>query len=390
VTVNNTLTSVIPTLYAHALKALRRNCVMPRLVTNDFSNEVSKKGQIIQIPLPSVLGVTDVVPAAFAPDPGNISPTTASIPLNNWKESAFALSQKELAQIVNGIVPVQMTSAVEAIADAINVSIMGLYAAVPNYTGTAGTTPFATTVLAATNAGLQLTTNLTPMAARRIVLNPTAYSTALALPQFNAFYSSNDPDVMTDGIIKRKFGFDWAQDQRVPNVTAGTITTGLTTTASTVQAVGVTSVTATTAAGTGACNLVIGDIVTFSGDSQTYCLTAAAVQATANSAVTLGIYPPKVVALAGGETITVLGSHVANLAFHREAFAFASRPLEDDTVGELLGLNSPEVTYMVPDPVSGITMKLCVRSEFKRTRWSFEALWGVGAVRPMLATRVLG
>jgi hypothetical protein len=49
-----------------------------------------------------------------------------------------------------------------------------------------------------------------------------------------------------------------------------------------------------------------------------------------------------------------------------------------------------DIEYMVPDPVSGLTMRLQVRKEYRRYRWSFDVLWGVGAVRPDLAVRIAG
>lgn len=102
----NLLSSVIPTLYAQGLDALRSNCVMPRLVLNDFGEEVRQRGEVIQIPMPSAMTTTKVVPAAFAPDPQGIAPTTAAIPLDNWDEAAFDLTEKEYGQIINGVVPI--------------------------------------------------------------------------------------------------------------------------------------------------------------------------------------------------------------------------------------------------------------------------------------------
>lgn len=46
-TVENNLSSVIPTLYAQGLEALRSMCIMPRVVLNDFGEEVHEKGEII-------------------------------------------------------------------------------------------------------------------------------------------------------------------------------------------------------------------------------------------------------------------------------------------------------------------------------------------------------
>ena len=382
----NILTPIIPTLFSQGLKALRRNCVMPSLVNNSYSSETAQKGQVILVPLPSAIAVQDVIPGPVAPDPAGIAPTTASIPLSYWKEAPFSLNEREVAQVVDGIVPIQLSAAVEAIADAINQSIFGLYTGVYGYVGVAGTTPFATNYTPATDARKTLNNQLAPMNNRRFVVNPDAEAQALNLQAFAYALNAGNTDVIKEGQIGRKLGFDWFMDQRVPTQVAGTITTGLVAQAATVQAAGLTTIVATTAASTGACAINLGDIITFAGDTQTYAVTAAAVQAAAATNVNISISPPKVVALAGGEAITVKASHVVNLAFQRDAFAFASRQLQ----GDMLSKDNIDDTMMVSDPISGLSMRLMYRTEYHRTRLAFDVLWGVGLIRPQLACRIAG
>ena len=392
--VSNTLSSVVPLIFAQGLKALRHNAVMPRLVMNDFGTDVKQKGDTVQIPLPSAIAIQDVAPGAYAPDSGNVAPTTAAIALSNWKEAPFTLSDKEVAQIIAGVVPIQLSAAVEALAAQVNSDLLALHAKVPNLVGVPGTTPFsmasgvtgdAYSTNAATAARKALTVNLAPMSERRFVLGPDAEANALGLPAFQYYLYAGTDQTIRRGEIGEKFGFDWHTDQQVPTHTAGTITTGLAAKAATPQAVGLTSIVCTTAASTGACALKTGDVIAIAGQTQQYTLTADATQASAATDVTLKIYPALAVALAGGEAVTVSASHVCNLAFHKTAFAFASRPLMNDALAAEF-----DDSYMVPDPVSGITMRLTWRREFHRTRMSFDILYGVGAVRPMLAVRVAG
>jgi len=78
-------------------------------------------------------------------------------------------------------------------------------------------------------------------------------------------------------------------------------------------------------------------------------------------------------------------SGVINLAFHPWAMAFASRPLMSEELGA-----PREEEFMDTDPVSGITMRLTVRKEFRRTRFAYDVLWGSAPVRPQLAVRLYG
>lgn len=380
-TVSNTLSSVVPLIFAQGLAALRQNCVMPRLVLNDFSAEVAEKGQVINIPLPSNITVQDVVPGAYAPDSGNIAPTVATIPLSYWREAPFTLSDKEVSQITDGIVPIQLSAAIKGLAEDINAKIWGLYTSVGNLIGTPGTTPFATDTSAATLARKMLTVSMAPMDDRHFVLGPDAEANALGLPAFQYYLYSGDRDVQRKGELGQKFGFDWHCDQQVPTQTAGALTG--TVTANGAQAAGAATVSIATGTGSSFAPNV-GDVITFANDSQTYAIQGgSALGAAANGS--FSIFPAKVVALVGGEAVTLLGSHIVNMAFHRQAFAFASRPLQADQLAR-----DYEDSYTVPDPVSGMTMRLTWRREFHRTRIAFDMLYGVGAVRPQLAVRVAG
>jgi hypothetical protein len=278
----------------------------------------------------------------------------------------------------------QASEAVKAIANNVNSFLLNLGRKFYGYVGTAGTTPFASDTSAATDIRKVLNKQLAPKGDRRLVLDVDAEANALALPAFQYVNQGGNDKVMVEGDLGRRFGFDVVSDEEVASHTSGTITTGLAAKAATAQAAGLTSIVCTTAASTGACALKEGDIVTFAGDSQTYVLTADATQAAAATDVTLPIYPPKQVALTGGEAVTVKASHVMNLAFHRDAIAFATRPLIDSAEG--LG----NLIQSAIDPQSGLTLRLEVSREHKRTRFSYDILYGANVVRRELGARLAG
>ena len=100
--------------------------------------------------------------------------------------------------------------------------------------------------------------------------------------------------------------------------------------------------------------------------------------------MTIYVEPGLKLALAGDETITIKGTHAVNLAFHRDAFAFVSRPLADNADG--LG----NIIQSAIDPVSGLALRLEVSRQHKRTRFSYDVLYGLACVRRELACRVAG
>lgn len=374
---------VIPRILAQGLVALRRMAFMPQIVNRKYEREAGMKGSTIDVPVPSALVTEDVTPAATPPAGQDQAPTSVPITLNKWKKSNFHLTDKEQLDVMEGVVPMQVTSAIAAIADTVNSDIFALYKNVYGYVGTAGTTPFASNTQGATNLRKRLFTQLCPGTPRYAVIDPEAEDNALNLRQFQDASWAGDAAAIRDGKVGQRLGFTWAMHQLVPTHTAGTITTGLIAKASTAQAVGLKAIVCHTAASTGACALVIGDIITFAGQTQTYVVTAAATQASANTDVTVNIFPGLQTALTGSEAVTVKGNHTVNLGFHPEAFAFATRPLAMEN-----GFGSKMMSTV--DPESGLSLRLEVSRQYKRISWEFDILYGVGCVRPELACRLAG
>jgi hypothetical protein len=387
----NDLSNIMPKILARGLLTLRERAIMPRLVNSDYSLEAAEKGDTIDVPIPTAVSAIDVTPSNTPPAGSDTTPSKVQVQLNNWKQNEpFHLTDKDLVEIDKSehFVPMQVGEAVKSLANSVNLSLHNEYKGIYGYVGTAGTTPFGSGVgvQSATLARKVLNQQLCPRTDRRGVLDFDAEAQALELTAFSDADKVGDNTVKIEGEIGRKFGIDWVADDAVVTHTAGTITTGLIAKASTAQAVGLNAIVATTAASTGACALKEGDIISINGQEQTYVLTADATQASAASDVTLNISPSLQVALSGSEAITVKASHVVNLAFHRDAFAFATRPLVAATSEYSLGSK----ILSMQDPVTGLIMRLEVSRQHKRVAWEFDILWGVKLVRPELACRIAG
>ena len=262
----NDLSKVVDKLLAQGLLALRGTCVMPRLVNSDYSNFAAQQGASIDVPIPSAIKAQAVTPGATSQDTGDISPVSATIKLDRWMEAPFYLTDKDLMEANRGVIPMQASEAVKAIANDVNATLLGLGRKFYGIVGTPGTTPFST-VVDATNARKVLNRQLAPVNDRRIVLDPDAEAAALGLSGFADVSKSGDARPIIDGTIGRKYGFDWAMDQQVPSFEASVMTEGaLTVNGANEAGAQVVSLTkATNAAG-----LKEGDILTIAGDAQTY------------------------------------------------------------------------------------------------------------------------
>lgn len=383
----NTLDAALPVIIAKGAMVLRKRAIMPLYVNTDYSKEVSQKGQVIKVPVSAAKTVSAVTPGPTPPAPSDTTLTEVDITLSEWNKSDFHLTEKQAAEIMadENYLPLEIEECFNAIANQVNADIFSLYKKVYGYVGTAGTTPFATTTTAATDVRKQLNKQFAPIDNRALIIDPDAESNALNLPAFQYALNAGDTSVARDGRLGFRLGFQWDSTTTVPTHTAGTITTGLIAKASTAQAAGLSAITATTAAVTGACALVVGDIIAIAGQSQTYTLTAAATQASAATDVALSISPPLVTALAGSEAITVKASHIVNLALHKGAFAFAARPLDPTGM-----MPAGTKTQVYIDPLSRIPIRLDYIPGYHQMTVEASILYGFACIRPELAVRLAG
>jgi hypothetical protein len=392
--VANNLISVAPKLLAQGLIALREMAVMPMLVNRGYEATAGQKGSSIDVPIPSAIAAVAVAPGATPPSTADSAPTAANIPLDQWYEFPFYLTDKDMLTAMNGTIPMQASEAIKSAANNVDTYIMGLFKLSYGYAGTAGTTPFASDISAFKDARVALNKQKAPSRDRRVVLDPLAEGNAVALHNFLQAEQRGDQQGVLEGTIGHKLGADWYMDQNVITQTAGTPggtpvcaaanvagqANAGTTANGGLTSVGYVNLTGLTTS-TGTYNQ--GDIITIAGDTQTYSVQANAT-ANAGGSVQLAISPALKLSPATSAAVTLKATHVMNLHFHRDAVAFATRPLVDSAEG--LG----NIIQSAVDPVSGLTLRLEISREHKRTRFSYDILYGGALVRPELAARIAG
>lgn len=376
----NTLTNVIDKLLARGLLALREMAVTPLLVNRGYEETPGTQGSTVDVPVPSAITVQDVTPAATPPSTADDTPGTVAITMNRWKEAPFHMSDKDMSEISASAdyFPMRATEAIRALANEVDGYVLSLFSKFYGIYGTAGTTPFQTSIADATQLRKVLNNQLAPMDNRRFVMNPDAEAEALELRAFHDASFGVGGAAILEGQITRRLGFDWFMDQNVATHTAGTGTNFLVN-ASAGYAVG----TKTIAVDAGSGTLLVGDILQFAGHTQTYVVTSAL------SGGSVSFEPGLVAAVANNEAVIGpgdtggYGTHVMNAGFHRDAIALATKPLE--------GSNHPaSVISSMTDPISGLTLRLEHTREHKRDRWSFDILYGAEVIRRELGARLAG
>lgn len=378
------LSAITPKILAKGLQALRLQCVMPQLVNFDWSVEAAQKGATIDIPVSAAIAVQDVTAANTPPVTADTTPTLVQVPLDQWKEAPFYMTDKDLLQASNDILPLQASEAVKAIAETVNAYIItqmakGFYSQVY----TSGTDPLGSDLSAIIAARKLMAKTAAPLNPRRFVISPEAEGNALGLTQFTNVQVSGSTAGLVEGTLGRKLGFDWYMDQQIGQSPCSAPLSAGAATCNGVNALGATTISIAKATGTHV--LVEGDIFTKAGDTQQYVVCNSPNVTLIVGNTNVSIYPPLKVATTGGEAITLQPASKANLAFHRDAFAFASRPLRQTEFAEV-----PVHTMTMTDNVSGLSLRLEITREHKRYRWSFDCLYGGKVVRREFGARVSG
>lgn len=372
----NTLTDIARALLAGGILSYRKKVAMLMRVNKDYSGEARTKGTTIDVPISTSMSVQNATYTSTAVDLNSTDVDLVQITLDQHKETRFHLTDKEDAEIDAGnfMLPGSMHESIKAHAENINSYLLDMYSQVYQFVGTAGTTPFGSDATVLSAARKALNNVDVPEDMRTHIMDTDADENAVNLGGFQDVDRSGSGDVLYKGEVGEKIGFLNLWDNQVKThtlVSAGTeILDGAATAGSnTVDMDGFTTVPA------------LGDIFTIAGDTQQYTVVSATVIATTASTIT--VEPAMAIAYSDGAAVTFIATHVANLAFYKDAFTFAQRPLKTSS-------RAPANIVSQTDPVTGLSMRLQIQRPNNVDVWVHDTLFGGKCTRPEAAVRVLG
>lgn len=356
-----------------SLLRLRENQVMARLVHTDFSNEFSNKGDTVQVRKPATF-TADEFTSTISPQ--NITESNVLVKLDKIADVSVEITSKQRTLNIQDFGFQVIDGAMQAIAQKIDTDLHGLYVDIPYFYGAGGTTPAALTDIVGVRKVLQ--DNKVPNAMRRLVVDTAAEAKFLTIDSFVEADKSGTTAALREANLGRLMGFDNYASQNVKDHTAGGYS-ALTDVKATATA-GATSILLESTAGASTSTLLAGDVFK-TADGQQFVVTATTAAAVAGDIAAVAVYPAVGAALTASD-VTFGKSHTANLAFHRNAFAFVNRPMElpmggaDGYVANFEGLSLRVVQdYTMSTKVHTI---------------SFDILYGVKTLQPELAARLLG
>lgn len=373
----NTLSNLIPDVYT-ALDVVSRELVgaIPG-VTRDPKADRIASNQTIRVAQTPTNTTSSYTPAMAVPSAVDQTIANASLTLSKNKYAAFSWTGEEAYAMNEGpgfltIRQGQIAQAFRALVNEMENDVCdALAAGASRAYGTAGTTPFASTLADSAQVRKILDDNGAPASGRSLVIDTAAGAALRTLGQLTKANEAGTAMTLRDGELLNLHGFSVRESAQINTATAGTGASYLINGA---LSEGATTVTVDTGSGT----ILAGDIVTIG--SHKY------VVATALSGGSFTINAPGIRgSVADNTAVTVNATSARNLAFSSDAIVLATRLPVFPTEGDL-AIDSEVIT----DPRTGISFDLRVYPGDGMVLYRIHALWGWKVLKPAHSALLLG
>lgn len=377
---SNTLTGLIPTLYA-ALDTVSREQVgfIPAVARNAKADQAAK-GQTVSAPVTSATNLVDIEPSATAPNDGDQKVGTVDVVITKSKMAPIKWNGEEQLAVgptgqYNTILSDQFAQGFRALCNEVDADLGGLFYGTSRATGSAGTTPFGIKedLTDFANTRKILEENGSPTSSLQMVLGSDAIANIRG--KQSVLFKVNEAgseSLLREGVIGRVEGFNLHTSSGVKRVkssgASGYLVNGAKAEGDRIIAIDT---------GTGV--FKAGDIVTFVGDTNKYVVAV-------STPTTITITEPGLRQdLADNTAITVGSDYVANMAFDRNAILLACRTPAMPEGGDIA-----DDVMNITDPVSGITFQVALYRQYRQVRYEIGLAWGVKEVAPRHAALILG
>lgn len=383
----NTLTRLIPDLYA-AMDVVSRELVgfIPS-ITRNVSAERAAVGQAVVYPITPSVGTFNVTPAMVTPEPADrtIANDTISITKSKGVEFGWTGEEQKGLNTGAGYLTTQGDLFAQALRTLVNeievdLATAGYLAAVRGY-GTAGTTPFGSSVGDSAQVRKMLDDNGAPISDRSLVIDTSAGASLRTLSNLTRVNEAGTSMTLRDGELLNLNGLSIKESAGIQRPAIGT-NNGSASTNNAGYAVGATTITLASA-GTG--TIIAGDYVTFAGDTNKYLVMTGDADVSNGGSIVLAAPGLRVAIPASNTVITTVARSVRNIGFSRNALHLVARapalPVEGDSAIDRM---------LLTDPRSGLTFEVALYAGYRKIRAEVTLAWGVKAVKPEHIVALLG
>lgn len=375
----NVFTALAPVLFSAAQEVAAEPFGVIDSVNANFDSKGVAIGDSVTVPVAPVRAAGDYTPAMTTTAGTDATASSVSVTIDYNRQVSWNLTGEQIRSLQNGgnyeeWVRQLIAQGMRTLRNEAEVfAATAIYKAASRAVGTAGTTPFASTLDAFVDARRVLRDNGAPMADLQFVMNTAASSNLFKLGVIQQAYQAGSETERRQGVFLRQYGFMVKESAGIVSHTKGTGTSYLVNNASTI-AVGGTTIAADTGSGT----IIAGDVVTFAADSNNKYVV--------NTALSGGSFaignPGARVSIPDNNAITVGNNYTANLAFERNAVVAVMRP-------PLIPENANIQQRTISDG-RGMTYLLVQVTGDGMVTWRLHLASGFKVVQPEFVCNVLG
>ena len=373
----NNLDGLIPTIY-NALDVVSRELVgfIPA-VSSDMTFERAAKGQKVSSPVTTGATASDIEPDVTPPDDGDQTVGSVEMEITKARRVPIRWNGEEKRGLDNNgasynvILRDQFAQGMRALVNEVEADLAGLHRFASRAVGAPGTTPFASNLSDTAQALKLLKDNGAPASDLQMVIDTTAGANMRTLTQLNKANEANDDSLLRRGVLLDVHGFAIRESAQIKTSVAGSAASATTNAAG--YAVGATQITLASA-GTGA--VVVGDAITFAGDSNKYIVVAGDTDVSGGGLIEIAKPGLRKAISASATAITVTAGAVRNMVFPRSAIALATRapalPKQGDSAVD---------RTIITDPVSGLSFEVSVYAQYRQVQYEIALAWGCAAIK---------
>jgi len=374
----NVFTALAPTLFSAAKEVANEPFGVVAAINTDFDDKGVAKGDTVTVDVAPTRAASDFTPNNIASSGTEATASGIGVQITKSRKVDWNLTGEQQRSLENGGISQDWVSQLikqgmrtlrnEAEIDAALAVKVGASRAV----GTAGTTPFASTLDLLVDSRKVLQDNGSPMADMQFVGDTTAGAAMRKLGVIQNHYQAGSDEERRSGNLQRQFGFMPRESAGIALHTKGT-GSGYLVNNGAGYAIGATAITVDTGTGT----ILAGDVITFTGDANKYVVASAL----ASNVVTLAA-PGLRQAVADNIAITVGNNYTANLAFERSSVVGVLRP-------PLMPANPTITQQLISDPM-GMTYLMLDIAQYGQRSWELHLAWGFKTVNSEFSSIVLG
>lgn len=379
----NTLTSLAPYAYSAARKIAQEPIGFLDAITLDFDNKGVAYGDTLYVPVAPAATVGAFTPAATSSSGTDKTAANVSVAITDTNKTTWHLTGEQQRSLKNSEtkkdwVEQLLMQGMRAIRnDMESTAFTYAYKGSAFAVGTAGTTPFASSIDILADLRKGMRDRGTPFADVSLVLNTSAVANLQKLDLYQQANVSGEVEKRRSGGMPRYFGMQLMDSGQISAHTKGTAT-GYDLAA--IEAVGQTTLGVN---GSDSGTILAGDVIQFATDGNNYVVANTTQSASGAASGNIVINDPGVIAALAENDEGVTGdSYTPNLAFERNAIVGIVRPT--------LIPENPTIKQLVINDDFGMPYLLLEIAQYGQVTWELHAAYGFQVVNPQFVATLMG